>query len=177
MGEHRGSAGLVSRPTETMEPIVLEAELSTDDYLEATRFTQRLQPDRHRAWRIANVIGSGAGFAFLFAADSTSWPAPVLLILLGLFNVLNTMVRPTGRWKQKWNEHAHKWGHMTIHLCDEFVFVQRSHVTHKYEWHAFIRFAETRHLFLLYTTDTSCEIIPFAPAPIYAGFAPSSTTS
>lgn len=152
--------------------IRLEFEVNESEYREASRAGSRKSGNWYRPVTVAGTVQAAVGFALLISADRSSWLAPVLLIVCGLFVSTYPWLRYKPAVAAGWKAYAQRAGPVVWELSRECIRYETDLTDTRYSWYAFGRFTETSRLFLLYRQDNPM-LIPkraFADAAQQAEF-------
>jgi hypothetical protein len=141
--------------------MTLSFEITEQEYREAAAVLRRQRrKDWYRPIRAAAVVGGGIGVAMALAGGWAMLPPVLPLLLLSLFVLAFPVLQTRDALKVGWDAYQSTARRMTWQFADHSATVQTDGVTTSYEWRVFRRFAETRHLFLLYRTADQPFLIP-----------------
>lgn len=130
--------------------IKLEFEVNESEYREGSRANTKKSGDWYRPITLAGTIQAAVGFALLFAADRSSWLAPALLIVCGLFVTTYPWLRYKPAVAAGWKAYTQQAGPVVWEFSRECVHYETALNCTRYSWYAFDRLSETGRLFLLY---------------------------
>lgn len=131
--------------------MTLSFEITEQEYREAMTVIRRQKGGNwYKPLTYAGIIGGGIGGAFSLGGGMHMLFLMSPLLLLSLFILVYPWLNVHNAFDEGWKAYQSWAGTVTWEFTDEAAVFQCDGVLIRYEWRAFMRFAETRHLFLLY---------------------------